>query len=480
MELSLNMTDKEIKKVKSVKRPDIKVGNISKKKVVKILISLVLITVVGSIFYFLYKGYKATKDIGFNFSPGQLIEQKKDPELKKDSTGKYTNVLIVGIDTRENTQLLNTDVIIVGSYNHETKDIVMISVPRDFHAQTHLDKLWFNKINSTYMVNEKKLPGSGLTALEQVVEGVTGLEIQYHAMIDFKGFVDLIDSVGGVYVNVDNSFTDYMYPLGTGYQTVSFKAGPQLMDGDTALKYSRSRHSQQNGEGSDYARARRQQKVIDALKDAVLSSETLLNPTKIMGLFSAIQNNVKVSEFDLEDVQAGVNILKSIKDDDKGSTYSFVLDPTAGNYSLISTNIVKNAGYAIAPKEGLGKYTNIHEYIQLTLNNPTLYSENPSIYVYDVGLGYQETYKKTQELRDHFKYLNIKFMGTKYRDKEGIHVFSHKDDEYSYSVNTLAKYLKIESTVKPEYITTRLNNENISILFGKTVVVQPTTEDNSN
>lgn len=480
MELSLNMTDKEIKNARIVKKPDINVGNIKKKQVVRILISVVIIIIVGSLFYLLYRGYKATKDIGFNFSPGQLIEKRKDPELKKDSTGKYTNVLIVGIDTRENTKLLNTDVIIVGSYNHETKDIVMISVPRDFHAQTHLDKYWFNKINSTYMVNEEKSPGSGLTVLEEVVEGITGLEIQYNAMIDFKGFVDLIDSVGGVYVNVENSFTDYMYPLGTGYQTISFKAGPQLMDGDTALKYSRSRHSQQNGEGSDYARARRQQKVIDALKNAVLSSETLLNPTKIMGLFSAIQNNVKVSEFDLEDVQAGVNILKSIKEDDKGATYSFVLDPTAGNYSLISTNVVKNAGYAIAPKEGLGKYTKIHEYIQLTLKNPTIYSENPSIYIYDVGLGYQETYEKTKKLRDSLKYLNIKFMGTRYRDKEGVYIFSHKEEEYSYSVNTLATYFKIENTVKPEYITTRLNNENISILFGKTVVVQPTTEENSN
>ena len=479
MELSLNMTDKEIQRTKIVRKPNVNVSSI-KKNFLRIVISLLIVTTVGSLFYFVYKGYKATKDIGFNFSPGQLLEQKKDPELKKDSTDKYTNVLIVGIDTRENTKLLNTDVLIVASYNYETKDIVMISVPRDFHAQTDLDKYWFNKINSTYMVNERKLEGSGLEVLEKVVEGITGLEIQYHAMIDFKGFVDLIDSVGGVYVNVENSFTDYMYPLGTRYQTVSFKAGPQLMDGDTALKYSRSRHSQQNGEGSDYARARRQQKVIDALKEAVLSSETLLNPTKIMGLFSAVQNNIKVSEFDLEDVQAGVNILQEMKEDDKGSTYSFVLDPTAGNYSLISTDVVKNAGYAIAPKEGLGEYTNIHEYIQLILTNPTLYSENPSIFIYDVGLGYQATYDKTKDLREQFKYLNIKFMGTKYRDKEGVYTFSHKDGEYSYSVNTLAKYLEIENIVKPEYITTRLNNEDISILFGKAVVTQPTTQDSSN
>ena len=476
MELSIKMTDKQVKSIKSVKTPKVEVGEVKKKKVFKILLAVFLILFTSTAFYFLYKGYKATKDFGFQFTPGQIIEKKKEPELKKDSTGKYTNVLMVGIDTRENTQLLNTDVIIVGSYNHETKDIVMISVPRDFHAQTNLDKIWFNKINSTYMVNEQKLKGSGLPVLEEVVEGITGLEIQYHAMINFNGFVELIDAVGGVYINVENSFTDYMYPLGYRYQTVTFKAGPQLMDGETALKYTRSRHSQQNGEGSDYARARRQQKVIDALKDAVLSSETLLNPTKLMAMFSTIQNNVKVSVFTLEDIQAGVEILEDMKEKTTSSTYSFVLDPTIGNYSLIGTDVVKNAGYAIAPKEGLGQYTKIKEFIQLSLNNPSLYSENPSIYIYNTGLGYQETYTKTNELREHFKYLNIRFMGSKYSDKEGVYIYSNKEGEYSSSVNALASYLKIENLTKPEYITTRLNNEDISLLFGKAVVEPPTEE----
>ena len=95
MELSLNMTDKEIQRTKIVRKPNVNVSSI-KKNFLRIVISLLIVTTVGSLFYFVYKGYKATKDIGFNFSPGQLLEQKKDPELKKDSTGKYTNVLIVG------------------------------------------------------------------------------------------------------------------------------------------------------------------------------------------------------------------------------------------------------------------------------------------------------------------------------------------------------------------------------------------------
>jgi len=477
MEVSINITDKEIGKRKPVRLKMDKAESRKKRSWIYILLSILLIAFLGVGIYLGYKGYKIGKDVGFNFSPGRLIEKKRDPELKKDSTGVYTNVLLVGIDTRDNTKLLNTDVIIVGSYNHQTKDIVMISIPRDFYAKVNPEKTSFSKINSAYSINERKGEGNGLVVLEEIVEEILGLEIQYHAMINFKGFVDLIDSVGGVYVNVENSFTDYRYPLGTGYQTVSFKAGPQLMDGETALKYARSRHSQQNGEGSDYARARRQQKVMDAFKDVLLSTETLLNPTKIMALLSSVQDNLEVSEFSLEDVQAGVNILKSLtSEENTSSTYSFVLDPTIGNYSLITTDI-PSSGYAIGPKEGLGKYTKINEYVQLAIQTPLLYSEDPSIYTYDIGLGYQESKTETDTLKENFKYLNIRFQGTKLKDKEGIYVYSNSTDEFLKSVDFLSEYLETENKIKPEYLTTSTAGD-ISILFGKQIVVtQESTQE---
>ena len=297
-----------------------------------------------------------------------------------------------------------------------------------------------------------------------------GLEIQYHAMINFDGFTQLIDSVDGVYVNVQNSFTDYMYPDGNGYQTVSFKKGPQLMDGETALKYARSRKSQ-SIEGSDYARARRQQKVIDAFVSKLLSTETLLNPTKLMAILTSIQNNLKVSEFSLDDIAAAVNILTALKEEDStSSTYSFVLDPTIGNFSLVSSN-VNNQEYVIGPKEGLGKYTKINEFVDLALLYPALYSENPSIYVYDIGLGYKNSSSKTQELKENLKYLNIRFQGTKYSDKKGEYIYSNESEKYSKSVDILAKYLGIENKIKPEFVTVNTAGD-ISLLLGKEIIVE--------
>ncbi|MFA5622699.1 MAG: LCP family protein [Candidatus Dojkabacteria bacterium] len=461
------MSDRELAKTK-IPRYN---GGSTKKKAswLRVVLAIFLIIGITSGIYLLYKGYKVSSDIGFQFTPTNILKPEAKPELKKDSTGKYTNVMLIGVDTREKGDLMNTDTIIIASFNYDTKDIVMISIPRDFHVQVNPNKYWFNKINSAYAVNEKRSKGSGLLALQSIVEEMTGMEIQYHAMIDFNGFVQLIDAVGGVYVNVDNSFTDYMYPKGLKYETISFKSGPQLMDGTTALKYSRSRHSMHNSEGTDFARARRQQKVIYAFKDVVLSSETLLNPKKIMDLMSAVQNNLKISEFTVEDIEAGVNLLKEL-DKGKGNTYSFVLDPSAGNSSLItSQNVVNTGAYAIGPIEGLGKYDNIKEFVGLILKDPQLYSEDSSIYVYNTGLGYQATYDKTQSLRKDFKYLDIKFLGNLYSDKEGVYIFSNKEDSFEYSVNQLSKYIKPTSTTKPEYITTKLRGEDISILFGKEV-----------
>lgn len=476
MEVSINLTDKEINNGKPLKERSVQTHTKKKRPFLTILF-IFLVLIIGSGLYFGYKGYMTGKGIGLNLSPSDLIGKQKEPELEKDSTGVYTNILIVGIDTRAKLKTFNTDVIIVASYNHKTKDIVMISIPRDFCTKVNPSKTSYGKINSAYSIYEAKEKGRGLEGLKGIVEEITGMEIQYYAMINFNGFVELVDAVGGLYINVENSFTDYNYPAERGYgtQTISFKAGPQLMDGDTALKYARSRQSQQNQEGSDYARAKRQHKVIDAFIKKVLSTETLLNPNKVMSLLTSIQDNVKVSEFTIDDIQAGVNILKSLSSENStSSTYSFVLDPTIGNYSLISHQ--PSCGeYNIGPKEGLGRYTKLGEYINLALSYPALYSENPSIYSYDTGLGYQNTKTKTDELKTKFKYLNIKFQGTKFNDKEGTYIYSNTTDKFSKSVDILASYLKTNNKVKPEYLTTATGGD-ISILFGKEIMQNEAVE----
>ena len=446
-------------------------GNSPKKnKKKKIIILLVVALVLLGLGFLVYKGYIFSHDFGFRFRPENILT-REEKSLKKDPSGKFTNVLLVGIDTRENGGLLNTDTIIMASYNYETNNITLLSIPRDFHVEVEEGISWYVRINSIYSTAEQNEEETGIIALQEAVERVTGQDIQYYAMVDFKAFVEIIDTLGGIDINVENSFTDYAYPLGHGTQTVSFEAGPQTMDGETALIYSRSRHSLQNNEGTDFARAKRQQKVIIALKDKLLSSDSLTNPKTLLGILSSIDGNIRLSEFSTNDIEAGLKLLKNFNEN-YGKTYSFVLSPSAGNYSLVETKPMESGAYAIGPKAGWGEYSDINSFVNLIMNTPALYEEQARVLVYDTGAGYQTVLALTEKLNEDYPYLDITFAGTLRADKEETIVYSHEEGENNNTVAELSNYLKTDLKTQPEYITTNLNGEDVTILIGSNIVTE--------
>ncbi len=469
---SLNIPNNPKKKAKGIKEENLspkEKGTKKSKKKKTVILTIVTLLLLG-LGFLIYKGYIFSHDFGFRLKPEELLG-REEKTLKKDPTGKFTNVLLVGLDTRENSGLLNTDTIIMASYNYETNNITLLSIPRDFHVEVEGEVPWYNRINSIYSTAEQKEEGTGITALQDTVERVTGQEIQYYAIVDFKAFVEIIDTIGGIDINVENSFTDYLYPLGDGYQTISFEAGPQTMDGETALIYSRSRRSLQNNEGSDFARAKRQQKVIIALKDKLLSSESLTNPKTIFGILSSIDGNIRVSEFSTNDIEAGLELLKKF-DENSGKTYSFVLDPSVGNYSLVENKSMESGAYAIGPKAGYGNYTDIHEFIHLIMDTPALYEENARVLVYDTGAGYKTVLELTEKINQDYPYLNISFAGTLRDDKEEVIVYSHEDGKNNSTVQEFSKYLKTDLKTAPDYITTNLNGEDVTILVGSNITIE--------
>lgn len=461
-----NSTRKQtiINKDKKIKEKDP-----SKSKAIwKIVICLLILAIMGAIGYYAYKVYRKGRNLGFKLNPNTILSTK-EPELKRDSTGKFTNIAIIGIDTREKGgPSLNTDTVIVVSYNYSTNSISMISIPRDFHVEVEKGKRYYQRINYIYSHYEAQKKGTGISNLTKTVTEVTGQEIQYYAMIDFKAFVQIIDSVGGVDVNVENSFTDYMYPQGNGYKTVKFVAGPQTMNGQTALEYSRSRHSIHNNEGSDYARARRQQKVITALQNKILSSETLLDPKKIMNIISSIADNIRISEFTQDDLKAAINIGKKIQKENT-QTYSFVLDPLSGGSQLIEVKRMESGAFAIGPVDGLDQYAKIHEYMTLVQQKPFVYANNPTVYVYNTGIGTNAVaLEKTNKLKKDFPYLNIVFSYVKLGSNDGITVFP-TTEKYSKLAQELAKSLGTENLIKPESISQQFRHDGATILLGKEI-----------
>lgn len=213
------------------------------------------------------------------------------------SSSVRTNVLLLGSGggTHEGPDL--TDTMMVLSIDRKNNSVALISIPRDTWSDTLKDK-----INSAYHYGEEKKKGGGMLLSKVVVEDIIGMPINYGLLIDFSGFKKIIDLIGGVDVNVTRAFTDKDYPIAGKekdtcpgdptnrcvYETVHFDAGVQHMDGERALKYVRSRHAE-GEEGSDFARGRRQQEIIIALKNKLIhpslwvTKERLVELPKILG-----------------------------------------------------------------------------------------------------------------------------------------------------------------------------------------------------
>lgn len=219
-----------------------------------------------------------------------------------------TNIVLLGIAGGNHDGADLTDTILVLSFHTESKTLSMISVPRDLWSDTLKDK-----INSAYHYGEEKKKGGGITLSKAIVSDVVGLPIDYALVFDFSRFRDVINYFGGVTVVVPKAFTDTEFPilgkendtcnedplLACRYEALHFEAGEQRMDGDTALKYVRSRHAD-GDEGSDFARGKRQQEVLLALKTKIISKQVFMNPSVAMELFrvfdSATDTDMNIGE----------------------------------------------------------------------------------------------------------------------------------------------------------------------------------------
>jgi LCP family protein required for cell wall assembly len=166
---------------------------------------------------------------------------------------------------------------------------------------------YWGRINEAYTVgmgqvdrNDMNVPYSkhdagGQNAMKAVSQ-VLGIQMDYWISLDFVGFKRFIDAIGGVNVNVERAFTDTEYPnnddadIDPSYRTVHFDAGLQHMDGETAITFARSRKAPEDG--SDFGRARRQQLLMSAVKDQVVSVETI---PKLFGILDALEGHIRMS-----------------------------------------------------------------------------------------------------------------------------------------------------------------------------------------
>ncbi len=233
-----------------------------------------------------------------NVNPQDLLSFFGKPSQNLDSTNGVTNFLLLGVRGEGSESPLLTDTMIIFSYNHETKTPTTISIPRD---------LWVTslktKINTTYLYGEEASPGAGIQLTQAAILEDLGLPIHYTAVVDFAVFKQAIDLVDGIDVDVTPGFTDTEFPIpgkenalpiSSRYESITFATGSAHLNGETALKFVRSRHSY-GDEGTDFARSRRQQQVVAALRQKMVTPSFLLDQKKVNALLDIISSHLKTN-----------------------------------------------------------------------------------------------------------------------------------------------------------------------------------------
>jgi LCP family protein required for cell wall assembly len=253
------------------------------------------------------------------------------------------NILLLGIGGAGHDGSLLTDTIIFTSIDLKDKRVGMVSIPRDT-AWRRPDGT-YEKINAVHAWEEQASPGKGAVKTAEKFSEAFGVHIDHVIRIDFRGFTAFVDALGGIDIDVERGFTDAEYPTSDDlWQVVSFKKGQQHMDGSKALMYVRSRHGN-NGEGGDFARARRQQLVLMAIRDRLLSLDTLGDPSKLANLYSAVTRHV---QSDLSPWDA-FRLAPMIEDFNRDKISNHVLTD-APDGELVAANL--NGNFLLFPKGG--------------------------------------------------------------------------------------------------------------------------------
>ncbi len=284
----------------------------------KFIVIFLLVISLGTLGFVLYKSnsdlQKAGIDTGVVLSPFSKSEAKDEPTDQFDENfplGKPINIMLLGIDRRSKAEFgYRTDIMILVSINPDTNNVVLVSLPRD---------LWYqgSKINGLYN-------NSGWEAFQAATEEVVGLKPERFILTDFEDFSWIVDAMGGVPVEVDRTFTDTSYPVDATeeYQTVAFTQGQEVLTGDRALIYSRSRKGT-NGEGSDWARMRRQHKILVGMLGAVLQPKSIFNPMVVEKALKTVTQGRMDTNIQLADAKY---LWDFYKDKDKYTIHSLFLD----------------------------------------------------------------------------------------------------------------------------------------------------------
>jgi LCP family protein required for cell wall assembly len=200
------------------------------------------------------------------------------------------NILLLGVDRRIGDEgPPRSDTIIIVHVDPVAKRVDMLSIPRDLLVQ--IPGYYATKINAAYPFGEldESVPGGGPTLVAQTIEYNFGIPINYFAEVDIAGMEKVVDTIGGVIIDVPGIVKDDQYPTeDSGFTRIKFTPGLQLMDGVTAVRYARTRH-----DGGDFSRQTRQQQVLIAIRERAMATGLITNlPDIISELGDSVRTDI--------------------------------------------------------------------------------------------------------------------------------------------------------------------------------------------
>jgi len=330
-----------------------------KRKKSKILIWFFILFFIGFFsFFFLKTSFTVSQITNTNTAQISPFEDYL-PKLPDDDPNRL-NILLLGIRGGDNVEEGNllADTIILLSVDKESGKSALISIPRDLYV-----RIWGSgeskKINSAYAYG-------GINYAKKTVSLVTGLYVDYGISINFDGFKDIVDTLGGITVYLDEPFEESFqwakegkeeneywfikeFPIDENQSSTTtasttqrwvfhVPAGRNYLNGENALYYARSRYST-----NDFDRMHRQQRILIALKEKILSLGVLANPLKIYSLLDILGNNVKM-DISLEEIK---NLIELSSDLDTQDIIKITFEASEGG--LLYDDFI-NDEYVLLPE----------------------------------------------------------------------------------------------------------------------------------
>lgn len=220
-------------------------------------------------------------------TPEIVPEATQQVQLPDWDKKERVNILLLGADTnaarKSQGEVPLSDTIIIATIDPATKKIGLLSIPRDLRVE--IPGVGKDKINAAYSNGSlTSITGPGL--VRATIEYNFGIKIDYYAVVDFAGFEKIVDTLGGVTIDVPAPIKDDAYPGEKfNYTRIVFHTGLQHMNGIQALRYVRTRH-----DDNDFARGNRQQQLLEALRAQSLSLGLI---TKAPQLISQLGDTIR-------------------------------------------------------------------------------------------------------------------------------------------------------------------------------------------